>query len=113
MLGEQLKKLLDEHQITQKKLANDLSIAVSTLNGYMNDYREPDIKTLSLFAQYFHVSVDFLVEHPSGDGLNQSELELIRIYRLLTEEQKEFLYEQAKLYLRHNTKKEELLNTIS
>lgn len=60
-LGNRLKFLMEERNISQKELSKELNIAISTLNGYANDYREPDYKTLIGLAQYFDVSVDYLL----------------------------------------------------
>ena len=45
--GERLKQLMDDRNITQRQISKELNIAVTTLNGYANDYREPDFLTLS------------------------------------------------------------------
>ncbi len=59
--GERLKELMQENDLTQRKLSRDLNIAISTLNGYANNYREPDFATLAQLARYFNVSTDYLL----------------------------------------------------
>lgn len=59
--GERLKQLIEENNITQRQLSKELNIAPTTLSGYANGYREPDFLTLTLFADYFQVSVDYLI----------------------------------------------------
>lgn len=103
-LGNRLKKLLYDNQITQKQLAKDLNIAQSTLNGYVQDYREPDYKILDALASYFGVSADYLLGRTNTvkinnlNNISSDEQELLSIYRCLTEEQKVYLLEQAKIY---------------
>jgi transcriptional regulator with XRE-family HTH domain len=108
-LGNKLKKLIEEKDISQKQVANKLNIAVSTFNGYVQDYREPDFKTLIAVAQYFSVSTDYLIGNISltmvDNTLNEVESEIIRLFRELTIDQQELLIEQVKLYIRHNTKR--------
>ena len=39
-----LRTLIDERGLTQKQLAKDLEIPVSTLGGYVQGISEPDLK---------------------------------------------------------------------
>ena len=50
-----------ESGLPQKKVANDLGISVQALSNYVNEKREPNIATLIRLAEYFGVSVDYLV----------------------------------------------------
>ena len=59
--GERLKELLEDNDISQRQLANELNIAYSTLNGYINDYRQPDYQQLISISRYFSVSTDYLL----------------------------------------------------
>ena len=104
-LGETLKKLLEQHNISQKELARDLFITPSTLGNYIQNTREPDYNTLIKLADYFHVTIDFLLGHITGDGLTQEETLLINTFRALTDEQKEFYLEQGKIFIKQNNKK--------
>lgn len=58
---ENLKLLRKERKLTLKELAEKMGIAESTLSLYENGKRKPDFDTLSKFAEYFNVSVDFLL----------------------------------------------------
>ena len=54
--SDRLENLLEERNLTQKKLSTELHIAPSTLNGYLRKDREPDYGTLilqSLFLVHF------------------------------------------------------------
>lgn len=98
-----LENLLEETNITQKRLAMDLHIASSTVNGYINSYREPDFGMLIRLAHYFDVSADYLLglseeKKPAPSALDANESMLIRIYRSLVPERRELLIEQAKFY---------------
>ena len=59
--GQRLKQLLREKRISQRQLARDLDMAPTTLSGYANDHRELNFFTLIQFADYFQVSVDYLL----------------------------------------------------
>ncbi len=56
-----LKELRKKKGISQLKLAMDLCMNQNNISRYENEEREADYKTLILFADYFHVSVDYLL----------------------------------------------------
>jgi repressor LexA len=58
--SERLKGLRLEADLTQKELADRLSMPLSTYSGYEIDKREPDIETIKLIAAYFDVTTDYL-----------------------------------------------------
>lgn len=102
---ETLRILIEERGLTQKQLAQDLQIPVSTMGGYVQGTSEPDFDILRILAKYFHVSADYLLNIQTGKTESHEENELLRVYRSLTDEQKEMYIEQGKLYIRMNSKK--------
>ncbi len=58
-----LKELRKKHNITQLKLAMDLNMAQNTISQYETGIREADYRSLIAIADYFHVSIDYLLEH--------------------------------------------------
>ncbi|MBQ5969841.1 MAG: helix-turn-helix transcriptional regulator [Clostridia bacterium] len=56
-----LKELRKNRHISQLKLAMDLNMTQNTISRYETGEREPGIKELIRFADYFHVSVDYLI----------------------------------------------------
>lgn len=59
--GELLKELRIERGITQKRLAQELSITVPTLSHWECNYQEPSFKDLVRLCDYFEVSADYLL----------------------------------------------------
>lgn len=57
-----LKELRLQHGISQLKLAMDLNMNQNSISRYENGAREADYATLIKFADYFDVSVDYLLE---------------------------------------------------
>ena len=102
--AEKLHMLIDEREITQKKLALDLQIPASTLGGYVQGTSEPDFDTLKKFARYFNVSSDYLLDIHDNLTRNRREEELLRIFRTLTPEQQELYLEQGKVFIRINAR---------
>lgn len=105
-LGENLRYILEQHNLTQKELATKLSITPSALGNYIQGTREPDYHTLIRIADYFHVTTDFLLGHNvKRDALTHKEEILLHLFRTLNKEQQEFYLEQGKLFIRLNNKK--------
>lgn len=57
-----LKQLRENKGITQLKLAMDLNLNQNSVSRYETGEREADYKTLIAFADYFGVSLDYLLE---------------------------------------------------
>ena len=59
--SQRLKELRKKRKLTQKQLAENLGIATSTIIKYERGEREPNIQNIKRFAQYFEVSIDYLL----------------------------------------------------
>lgn len=103
--GTRLRILIEEKGITQKELALQFNIAPSTVSSYVQNTREPDFETLKLFAKYFEVSTDYLLNFYTNNIETEKENELIRIFRSLSTSQQDLYVEQGKAFLRINAKK--------
>ena len=101
---QRLRDLIEENDITQKKLAADLNIAPSTVSSYVQGVREPDFSILLQLADYFHVSTDYLLGHSSRNCAESLDDELLQLFHSLLPEQKEIYLEQGKAFLRWNRK---------
>jgi len=104
-LGEILRNLLDEKDITQKQLADMLNVGASTLGNYIQNTREPDYITLKRLANYFDVSIDYLLGNRTPLAACSQEDELLRVFRSLSDDQQDLLIEQGKLLIAQNHKK--------
>ena len=103
--GDVLRNLLEERDITQKKLANDLNAAPSTIGGYVQNNSEPDFEMLKQIAKYFDVSTDYLLDYRSNKASTYEEDDLLHIFRSLSAEQKELYLEQGRGFIRLNQRK--------
>lgn len=56
-----LKQLRKEKKLSQLRLAIDLDMNQNTISRYENMEREADYETLIRFADYFKVSLDYLL----------------------------------------------------
>ncbi|MBQ4121981.1 MAG: helix-turn-helix transcriptional regulator [Clostridia bacterium] len=56
-----LKELRKKRKISQLKLALDLNMSQNSISRYETGEREADYETLIKFADYFDVSLDYLL----------------------------------------------------
>lgn len=98
-----LKMLRREKGITQKKLAEIVGTTQQSINKYENHNIEPDISTLITMADYFGISVDYLIGHSEARQTED-----------LTERQQLYIDETAILegYRRLNDKEKESIRLI-
>src|SRR5690554_2727361 len=93
-IGERLKLLLEKNDMTQGDLAKKLSVVHATISHYCADKRIPDAKTLKRLADFFDVSVDWLLgrtivrrqietvaAHHDGEDWSEEELEDIERFK--------------------------------
>ncbi len=59
--GERIALLRDNKQLTQQELANIVGITRAALSHYENNRRKPDYQVIRNIADYFQVSVDYLI----------------------------------------------------
>lgn len=59
--GSNIKFLRNRKKLTQDQLATTLEINRSTLNNYENEISGPNLKSLILLSDYFHVAIDTLL----------------------------------------------------
>ena len=56
-----LKEIRKKRNLSQLKVAMDLSISREALSYYENGKRSPDLQMLLLLSNYFGVSIDYLI----------------------------------------------------
>ena len=66
-----LRSLRKERNISQLKLALDLNMNQNSISRYENREREADYDTLIRFADYFDVSLDYLLERTDEKKRNR------------------------------------------
>ena len=64
-----LKMLREKKGISQLKLALDLGLNQNSISRYESGVREADYKTLIKIADYFNVSIDYLLERTENPNL--------------------------------------------
>jgi transcriptional regulator with XRE-family HTH domain len=84
VLGDKIKSLRDTKGLTQQELADKLKIAQSTIGMIEKNQRPAGRKTLIKLAEFFEVSVDFLLSDQK-DGLESDDIK----YTLNKKDQKD------------------------
>ncbi len=109
-LGKNIKYLREKNNLSQKEFARILNISNSTLSQYESNVRVPSDDIKIQIADYFNVSLDYLLGRPDPHHIDKekskvSELEedfpegisvLYRANKNLTPEQKEVMLRMIK-----------------
>lgn len=66
-----LKELRKQRRLSQLKLAMDLNMNPNSISRYENGEREADYATLIKLADYFDVSVDYLLGRTDNPETNR------------------------------------------
>ena len=66
-----LAELRKSRKISQLKLAMDLNMNQNSISRYETGEREADYDTLIKIADYFNVSIDYLLERTNNPLMNQ------------------------------------------
>ena len=74
MNGRKLKSLRENKGLLQKELGDKIGISASTIGMYEQNRRDPDYDTLKKIAQYFNVSIDYLLDNNVNDKKVDEEL---------------------------------------
>ena len=95
--AERLRELRKNKNINQQKLSNYLGYGYTAVANYESGRNEPAIDTLCKIAEYFDVTVDYLIglsdEPVIMNALSISEARLLETYRELNEENKQLIME--------------------
>ena len=59
---KKLRLLREANNLTQKQMANILNVTQKSVSTYENGLTEPDISTMIKIADFFDVSLDYLLD---------------------------------------------------
>lgn len=89
-----LKSLREKASVSQKILADAIGVSQQSINKYENHNTEPDIEVLIRIADYFDVSIDYLVGRSDSfhtiyagtinTSLTAEEMKVLTAYRHLS-----------------------------
>ena len=98
-----LKKIRNENGISQQQLADVIMVSQQSVNKYENHGVEPDIETLIKIADYFNITIDYLVGRNEAaetavSDISFKERELIKKIRNLKPQQRECVLKVVESY---------------
>lgn len=85
-MEERLQELRESQKLTQIELAQIMNIPRMTYNNYEKGRCEPNIQTLIKLADYYHVTLDYLVGRQFANDagyLTDEEKEILKMFRKL------------------------------
>ena len=71
MKKTRIKELREQRKLTQVKLAFELGLTQTALSRYETDERDIDCDTLKKIADYFDVSIDYLLRETDNPARNK------------------------------------------
>ncbi|KXS45556.1 MAG: helix-turn-helix domain-containing protein [Candidatus Frackibacter sp. T328-2] len=87
--GERFKKLRKEKNYTQEELANKFHTTKSSISKYENNRSIPEVPTLEKYANFFNVSVDYLLGRTDQrQSSNDNDEKIARIRRAIEDKPK-------------------------
>ncbi|MCF6094334.1 helix-turn-helix domain-containing protein [Microaerobacter geothermalis] len=99
MFGKRLRELRKREGLTMKQLGEKINLAESTISGYENGNRKPDMDIVERFADFFGESVDYLLGRIDSQRTEHTEgLAFYGGGENLTEEELEYLKESLELF---------------
>lgn len=72
ILGDRLRKLRERKGLNQKELAARLKIPNQNVSNYERGFRQPDYETLQKLADYFEVSIDYLLGRTDDSAITKN-----------------------------------------
>lgn len=107
ILGERISSLRKQRGLSQAQLADKLKLSQSALGMYETGKKEPNLNTLSVLADFFNVSIDYLVgrekKSESSNIISLAEEPILEYGGAKSTE--DDLYIIKELIARHNRKK--------
>jgi len=94
-----LKLLRKNENLTQEQVSKLLNVAKTTYCGYELETSEPSLENLIKLADYYQVSLDYLVgrQFKNDAGyLTDKEKEVLEYFRAMSEENKRILVGECK-----------------
>lgn len=98
-IGNKLKELREEFEITQEDLAKKLKINRVQYSQYENDYFNIPIKHIIAIANFYNISIDYLfnLSEKKGNKLKYNEIDYIKAGNNLKEFRKKYNLTQEKI----------------
>ena len=74
LFGDRLKELRKERNLTQEDIGNLCGVAKNTVSNWENNANQPSFDIVKKLAQYFGVTIDYLLNFTQNDVDNMERL---------------------------------------
>lgn len=107
MLSQNVNDLLDEYGINEEKLLLDTGIEKINFVFLMNGLSDTDVRRIAILAEYFAVSIDYLLgiadsntvyRNEAKESLSPHQKRILTIYNNATSQDKELIIELLKKF---------------
>lgn len=71
IFSKRLTELRKQKSITMKELSEGVNITKSAVGNLENEYRSPSLETIVALANFFNVSIDYLVGRTDNPEINR------------------------------------------
>ncbi len=107
-----LKELRTKKGLSQVEIAKTLKVSQRTYSNYEKGTTEPTLETLIKLADFFHISVDKLLNRNFEKNLTKTQAEIIDIIEQLPDKNQQQVLDYAKVLLEnYKIQKEKELKT--
>ena len=104
--AQRLRELRKDNNISQKKLSSYLNFGYTAIANYESGRNQPSLDTVKKIAQFFGVTVDYLIgasDYPRSEkDITEKEEELLMIFRRINDEERDALLKVVNLMFREN-----------
>lgn len=104
MYYENFEKLCKKYNVTPSKVSKATGISTATLSSWKKGIYTPKQDKLQLIADYFNVSIDYLMtgeEKAHTDSIAAEYIDVMDMYARLSDEEKEQVVNMMKLFLKN------------
>lgn len=79
-----LRELIDSHGKLAQEVAEETGISKISISRYLNNHREPELRCVAALAQYFNVSIDWILgfSNDKFDFLTPEAKEIVHLFSL-------------------------------
>lgn len=74
LFGDRLKELRKEHNLTQEEIGDFCKVGKTTISNWENNITQPPFEIVKKLAEYFGVTIDYLLNFTQDDADNMERL---------------------------------------
>lgn len=76
LFGDRLKKMRKERNLTQEEIGELCEVGKTTISNWENNITQPPFEIVKKIAQYFGVTIDYLLNFTQDDADNMEKLKI-------------------------------------